>query len=343
MTARLALRNAPGQTRLLIVYDLSAQPFSVGDLLIYQEASLVLRERQGIDMVDLAIVYDPREPVVRDPAFRMIDPESFLFHLSYILPAAQVNPHLGSLLLFDSHSRLETFVVNSGQEYLVWPDLRLYASSEYLFYYCFNELFFEHYERQGSLPALKSRPAARGWADAFVDANSNGCVPATIQLRRNPVNPARNSKYDDWIVFFEHCAKRYPVKFFVICARSEIDPRLRALSNVVVVKDHCTGLEQDLALIEAATFHMGASSGPGTIAQLNAKPYCKFGWKINPALLKGLVREGHRYRFYFSGPLQNWIVEEETSAMLIAEFEHIWGALDKNLTGKAEPARQSGL
>lgn len=342
-TAASILAERKGSSRrLLVIYDLVSQPFSVGDILILQEASLVLRERFGLDLIDFAVVFDPRQPVVDDPAFRNIDPKSFLFHLSYILPAAQVNAHVGSLFLFDSHRQLESFVAESGERYRTWPDLGLYASREYLFYRCFNELFHEHYREHGALPALQSRPAPAAWARAFLDAHAPGRVAVTIQLRRNPANPARDSKYDAWGSLFEYCASRYPVTFFVTCAHAEIDPRLRGRGNVVVVKDHGTGLEQDLALIEAAEFHMGASSGPGTIAQFNAKPYCAFGWKVRLDLLEHVVKEGHRHRFAFSGPLQNWIMQEETPALLISEFERLWESVSHAraaTAGFAQPPR----
>ena len=119
--------------RLLIIYDFSSQPFSIGDILIFQEASLVLRERHGLGKVDFALVYDPQSPVVPDPAFKNVDTESFLFHLSSVLPAAQVNPHLGSVFLLDSHRQLERHVANNAEEYIVWPSRNQYASREYLF------------------------------------------------------------------------------------------------------------------------------------------------------------------------------------------------------------------
>jgi hypothetical protein len=322
--AGILAQDKTSSRRLLIVYDLSAQPFSVGDILIFQEASLVLRERFRLHLIDFAIVFDPRQPVVADPAFRSIDAESFLFHLSYVLPAAQFNAHVGSLFLFDSHRQLESFIAESGERYRTWPDLGLYASREYLFYRCFNELFHEHYTQHGALPPLQPRPAAAAWARRFLEEHAPGRVAVTVQLRRNPANPPRDSRYDEWIAFLEYCASRYPVTFFVICAHAEIDPRLRGTPNVVVVKDYATGLEQDLALIAAAHFHMGAASGPGTIAQFNVKPYCIFGWKVRLDLLEHVVQEDHRHRFLFSGPLQNWIMQEESCALLVSEFERLW-------------------
>ena len=45
--------------RLLSIYDLNNQPYSVGDVLLFQEASLVLRKKYGLYQIDFAFVYDP--------------------------------------------------------------------------------------------------------------------------------------------------------------------------------------------------------------------------------------------------------------------------------------------
>ena len=204
-----------------------------------------------------------------------------------------------------------------------------YAAREYLFYHCFNDLFHGYFAERGTLPSLESRPAARQWAERFIAGLAGSRATATVQLRSNAVTPARNAKNDSWLEFLSRCAERYPVKFIVVGSASEIDPRLRGLANVAIAKDHFTSLEQDLALIEAADFHMGTASGPATMAQFNRKPYCIFSWKINPALLKGVTRDGHRHRFCFSTERQSWITEEETTESLMSEFEHIWTQLKR--------------
>jgi len=322
--AGIGMPSLGKNARLLLIYDLSSQPFSLGDLLVMQEAALIVREQENLDKIDVAVVYDGDRPVVDDPAFREITGDSFLFHLSSILPAAQVNPHLGSAFLFDSHEALESFIADNTMSYRVWPPANLYSSREYLFYHCFNEFFFDYYTSHKRLPAMRSRPAARSWAQNFFRQHSGGQIMGTIQLRRNPANPARNSVYDVWFSFFRYCQDKYPVKFLIICAPHEVDPGFRDLPNVVVAKDHCTSLEQDLALIEEAAFHMGASSGPSTICQFNPKPYCIFGWLIDPAVFRGITVDQHRHRFYFSNEHQNWIVHHETLDLLKQEFDRMW-------------------
>lgn len=314
-----------GEQALLLVYDFSSQPFSVGDILTLQEAALVCCAEKGLRTVDIALVYEPSRPVVGDPAFRHVLPEDFLFHLSSVLPAAQVNPLLRSLLLFGSHRELEKFVADNGERYVVWPTLGLYASREYLFYHCMDEIFQNHFAAHGHLPKLRSRPLAAQWAKNFLQTHAPAdAVPVSIQLRRNPKNPARNSDYESWKSFFAETAAACPAKFFVICGPAEIDPEFRKLLNVVLVKDHYTSLEQDLALIEACDIHMGASSGPGMIAIFNRSPYCFFGYDGQESRLKCLQREEGRLKFSFAEKGQHLLQQIETPLAIRREFELLW-------------------
>jgi hypothetical protein len=114
---------------------------------------------------------------------------------------------------------------------------------------------------------------------------------------------------------------------------------MREMPNVVLAKDQHTSLEQDLGLIEACSIHMGPSSGPGTIALFNRKPFCMFGFDVNLALLKGFIQEEHRIRYFFSTPEQYWIRQTETLELLIQEFEYLWSShkkIDKTLVCKTD-------
>jgi hypothetical protein len=116
------------RNRLLVIYDISCQPFSIGDILVIQEASLVLRNQNHLDKVDFAMVYDPLHPASRDPAFAGINKQNATFHLASVLPVAQVNQHLGSLFAFDSHEHLERFITDNIDSYhTVWPPAWKYS------------------------------------------------------------------------------------------------------------------------------------------------------------------------------------------------------------------------
>jgi hypothetical protein len=197
----------------------------------------------------------------------------------------------------------------------------------------FNELLFECFQREKTLPSLESRAPARAWAKAFAERHVGADVPVTVQFRRNSENPERDTDNDAWIRFFESCRGRYPAKFLIICAQHEVDPRLRQLSNVVVAKDHCTNVEQDLSLIEAAAIHMGASSGPGAIAIFGHKPYCLFNTDLQLDLYRGSTREGHRARLFFGNSSQSFLFGRERPEIIATEFERMWKTLHGSTPG----------
>jgi hypothetical protein len=317
-----------GERRLLMVYDFSTQPFSIGDILVIQEASLVLRLAMGLDRVDFALVYNPASPVVPDPTLAHYDPESFLWHLPNVLQAAQVNPHLGSVFLYDSHRRLEEFAAGHLHLYEIWPPLSQYAYGEYLYYRVFNEVLFEHYERERTLPRLESRGPARAWATGFLQRHVGSDIPVTVQLRKNPYNAARDMDNDSWQAFFQFCQGRYPAKFLVICARDEVDARFRRCPNVVIAKDHCTSVEQDLALVDAAAIHMGATSGPGVMAIFSAKPYCLFKSDLRVDRYKGITQDGSRHALFFAAPAQSFLFGPETPDLIAGEFARMWEVIE---------------
>jgi hypothetical protein len=313
------------EKRLLLIYDMESQPFNVGDILLLQAAALVQCERASLDKVDMVVVFNSENPVVPDPAFSHITPDNFLVHLSSVLPAAQVNPRLGSLMAFDSHYQLEKYVADNSGRYVMWPPMDLYAWKQYLFYYCLDKVFLPFYQEFGWLPALKSRPIMTEWARTFIAEHAEGCIPVTLQLRNNPKTPLRNTDNPSWRQFLEHASKAYKAKFFVICSPHEVDPSMRALPNVVIAKDHYTSLEQDLALIESCAMHLGPASGPCTISWFNTKPYCMFSADADAQRQACLIEEEEgRFRYAFSAPHQLWIRAKENYNMIRDEFENLW-------------------
>ena len=325
--------------RLLMIYDLSSQPFSIGDILLFQEASLVLREQFRVDTVDFALVFNPVKPAASDPSFSNITEENCLFNIASILPVAQVNPYLGSLFLFNSHAQLEHFVASNHKRYHFWPPAGCYATKEYMYYHIFNRLLYDYHKKHNSIPTLTSRQNMLSWARLFVEGNVLPSVPVTVQLRRNAINTARNSNYDAWIEFFQYCETRYPARFIIICSKSEIDERFRKLSNVVIAKDFHTDIEQDLALINFSPVHMGASAGPGIIAIFSSKPYLLIKTDVQPLLDTGFTIHGNFMQSFFSGPDQKITICGETTELLRTEFEKLWEAMDK--TWLDSPSGQS--
>jgi len=329
----LLLPKPANERRLLVIYDLYSQPFSVGDILVVQEASLVLREMHCVDAVDFAIVYDPKHHAQPGFPFAGFTETNALFNLASILPVAQVNQHLGSLFVFNSHRHLERFIVDNTDRYVVWPSGWKYASREYLIKTVFEDLLYNHFKEHGSIPHLSCRPFLVDWAKAFYNVHVHPQVPVSVNIRNNKAfQTHRNAHIECWLEFFDYCETRYPAKFVIICAWIKVDDRLRRCANVIIAKDYQTGVEQDLSLIHGSALHMGSDSGPACMAIFSDKPYLavntamKLNYFSNPAVFQR-DDEGLR-RFAFAGPLQRFAAGVETTELLIREFARMWAAVD---------------
>lgn len=326
---RLMFPRASSDRRILLIYDLSSQPFSIGDILAMQSASLVLREQHHADKVDFALVYNRKKPAFGHAAFAGINEDNLMFHLASVIPIAQVNQHLGSLFVFDSEQKLQRFISDNAASYYVWPSAWEFTGGDYLYFPFVNELLYDYYREHGTIPYLTCKEFLREWTEEFYAEHVYPNVPVTVNLRNNKsVTPRRNSRMEAWLEFFSYCEDRYPVKFIVICSRSEVDERLRSCPNVIVAKDHYTGIEHDLALIHTAAFHMGASSGPASMAGFGPKPYLLVNTDLVPEHYKGMIREGDFVRHFFAGPLQRLSFGVETAEQLAAGFAEMWSTVD---------------
>lgn len=326
------LVSGESERRLLMIYDTSSQPYSIGDFLIMQEAAIVLREKHRLDLVDFALVCDGRKPAPSDPAFAGINKGNALYHLASILPVAQINEHLGSVFIFDSKAQLHRHISDNASAYQVWPTAWQFATRQYLHYAIFNDLLMDHFKAHGSLPRLTCRSFLVEWAQRFHREHVFPAVPVTVNLRNNKNHhPDRNSNLDCWLEFFRHCETRYPVKFIVICARSEIDERLERCANVIIAKEFHSGIEEDLALIHTAAMHMGAGSGPVSMAWFNSKPYLMVNTRFergyaHPGMI--IQEEVDIQRFWFAGPMQRISPRPETVDLLVRQFALMWATID---------------
>lgn len=331
--SKLLLPTPANERRILVIYDLSYQPFSVGDIMVFQEASLVLRERHCVDAVDFAVVYDPKHPASPDPAFAGITESNALFNLASILPVAQVNQHLGSLFVFNSHRHIERFIADNADRYLVWPSGWKYATREYMLKTVFEDLVYNHFKEHGSIPHLSCRPFLVDWAKAFYKEHVYPQVPVSVNIRNNKVfQTHRNAHVECWLEFFDYCETHYPVKFVIICAQIEVDDRLRRCANVIIAKDYQTGVEQDLSLIHGSALHMGSDSGPAAMAYFSDKPYLAVNTAMKPKYYSNPEIFQHDdeglWHFAFAGPLQRFGAGVETTELLIREFARMWAAVD---------------
>lgn len=313
--------------RILLLYNLKFQPFSVGDLLVMQLASLILMSKKNAKHVDLAIIYDSENPTPSDKAFSSIDKDNFLYNVPAFLLSAQVNSHLRSFHVFNNEKDADKYILDNLNDVYTWPSGFDYeVTQSYLYYKIFDDLIYPFYKENGYIPELKNNSFFENWAHRFFKVNCCGKIPISINIRNNQLfGSDRNSDLSIWINFFKHCGREHPSAFFiVICSSSEIDERLRNLSNVLIAKDFGTQMQEELALIQCSAIHMGASSGPATIAWFGKKPYLIVKTTLQDQVFKHkdivIKEDDGSMRFIFANKSQKFITGNETVEKLSNEF-----------------------
>lgn len=321
-------KNGNVGKRVLVIFDVSSQPFNIGDFILIQEAALVLCSRHGTEFADIAIVHESKLPP-SSIEFSSITDDNVFKHLASILPVAQINQKLGSVFIFNSHRQLERHLTNNIDNCIVWPSPVQYAAKDYAYYRALNDQIYDYFEEFHEIPLFKCRDFLNTWAENFYIENLNSHIPITVNLRNNKLfGTHRNSDMDAWLAFFKSCTGKYPVKFIIVGSRQEIDDRMRDLENVIIAKDFNTGIEQDLALISTSAFHLGAPSGPISMAWFCGKPYLMFSWDADIEKYQGLIKESDDfYRFGFAGKLQKMTKMRETTELIAKEFDIIWKEL----------------
>lgn len=160
--------------------------------------------------------------------------------------------------------------------------------------YLFYRLMME-FASQKALPALR-------WGDV-----RDGDY-ISVQIRQNTYNPARDSEIAAWAQFLAETDDA----FVVI---GEVD----LLPDLPNVEKRRGPVDQDLQAIIGARAHMGATSGPCTVAWFNRKPYRTFGSTMNDGFCAGFEAPHGRGRFTWSAPNQWTLTARETVALLKEE------------------------
>ena len=325
---KISLKNT--KNRVLIIFDLTSQPFNIGDFILLQEVALILCYEHNFMFSDFAIIQDENSES-NLVEFSKINDDNIIFHLNSILSIVQVNPNFGSLFLFNSKKQFNDFFLKNENYYHTWPNRRSWLGNDYNYYLALNDIIFKSYLKNGFIPILKPRFFLIGWVHEFFINNLFGFIPVTVNLRNNKLfGQHRNSNFEVWEKFLKYCENKYKVKFIIIGSMQEIDDRLKALKNVIYSKAYNTTIELDLTLISESAFHIGAPSGPITMAWFSDKPYFMFSWDANLNLYNGIIKESDDLlRFPFARIDQKITTKKESVTLLISQFESMYNKIDK--------------
>ncbi|GEM_PF-4705401 len=252
------------------VYDLTAQPISIGDIISFQFACSVIKQAIGECSGVFCISYDPNTPH-SDPNFQsMIEKNGYQHYALFLSQALQFNKDFESFAIINSVSSLE-FIVNKLGPGHLWPTPQQLVDKTYLNYEV-HKYIAGAWKRNGDIPRPTVPPFLEQWGKKFIEKHKLSDPVITVNFRNNPrFHHSRNANGDVWLEVFNQYKGR--ATFFIICDAHEVDPRFFSLPNVVVVKSFGTTLAQDLALTIMSDFHMGSDSGISTLTLLNSKPF----------------------------------------------------------------------
>ena len=316
--------------KLLFIYDLTNQPFSVGDFLVANAASIAICEKNLLNEIDLLIFFDSNS-LNNSTEFKYINSDNVYFNIASILPIAQVNQKLSSILIFNNKPQLNMYITDNKERYFIYPNLLTYALGNYLYWDAMNKIFPEYYLFNKHAPLFKCREHLIVWTKIFFKKNIGENIAVTINLRNNKVHGQnRNSNIKEWNKFFEYCNNKFNVKFIIICSVTEIDNSWLKLNNVVVAKEHHTNIEHDLTLINFSSFHMGSPSGPFSMAWFGSKPYINFNIEIDRITeYSSIVKVGEYYKFSFASDNQLMNDKPEHFDIILSEFTRLYNSISK--------------
>lgn len=339
-----SLFKIKGKERLLFIYDLTFQPFSIGDFLVANAAALAVSELENINQVDILVIFD-KNNFTKTKEFSYVNTDNIYFNISSLLPIAQINQYFSNLLVFENRFQADKFILDNIQYYKVYPNIKLYGMGTYYYWDAMNSIFPRYFDSYGHPPYFICRNFLNSWVNQFFSKNVEGHLPVTINLRNNKNHGQnRNSNLDEWHKFFVYCNSRYNVKFIIICSINEVDVRWRQCSNVLVAKDFHTFIEHDLALINNSSFHMGSPSGPLSMSWFGKNPYIMFNFERDHLKLYSSIIEKENYlSFSFANPLQLMTLKEETFDNLLFEFLHIYNNLDHSKISISNEVNDEGL
>ncbi|SMP79520.1 hypothetical protein SAMN06295888_1325 [Desulfonatronum zhilinae] len=314
-------------SRLIAVYDFSTQPFSIGDIILFIYGAIVEKCNINAQKLDFCFIADPKRQPLGQEFVNLMKNGNHLHNIFYLLPIFQFAPNVNNIFIKTSFDEFIDDV--SDTNCYIWPSIKDIFQRKYKIYDILSSIHI--FTQKGrSVPQLFIPQALSVWCDDFFSSNIYPDIPVTVNIRNNPtIQLERNSCIDAWLSFFDYCCDRYPVKFIVICSRSEIDERLRERKNVVVAKDMHTLIENDLALTLSSAFHLGSNSGPATMPYFTNKPCSIFNCaNIIPYLEKyggAYIRTSeHSVRYSWCNSLQKILFKKENCDILIFEFENIW-------------------
>ncbi len=323
--------NPKDKKRILAITDFNAVSVALGAFIELQMRLLCEAYLSKADKIDFALVYNPERPATHWKYASWVTRDNFHLHLAETFPLLNLNPKLGSVLIFNSHGEFERFLEKNSQNYLLRPSFFDYVNKKSLFrgnYTFLRDFYLKH----GFLPKLEIPNFTCLWTKAFIKRYvKKDRFLVAVNLRSNPLlDLKRNASLDAWRELFIYCLERYPnVTFLILGRKSEVAEGLKS-PNVIFLQDFNVNIQHTLSFIKHSLFYMAVSSGPASFALLSESiPYAIMSFRV-PDIV-------HNYSWFKPGTVLPWqnkefqklVWERETPEILIKEFEDLLGKVNK--------------
>lgn len=330
---RYLFRGYKKEKRILGIWNFAVTPPTIGVFLEFEMRLLCMSYLNNSCKIDLAFVYDSNKSVVGPKYESWVNASNFQYHFGEMYPMVNILPRLGSVFLFDSHDKFESYYLDNEDKYIAHSTFFEYVNDA-------NSrpnipFVRDFYLQEKFIPKFEFKTATINWARAFVKKHIGDNYMIVVSLRHNHAYSShRNSALDEWKKFFEHCLdKKQGIVFVVLGRQNEvkgIKNVLGDLPNVTYSLVENPNIEQNLALIELSLMYMATVFGPASLPTLtNYIPFIVTNYE-NPE------RE-YDYKWLKKGGQYPWqnletqclVWERENADILIKKFEDIFSKVDK--------------
>jgi hypothetical protein len=320
--------------KIFAIYDLNIMPYSIGDIITFIAFVQIAGYRNNSDKYDICFIAN-HTGNGNNVFNKLINRSNRLHYYMKLMDCLQINDSIESIYFCNDYSEFFKLYESKASTSIPWPPLSVIQSQTYLHYIIYDGIK-NFYNDTSLLPPVFNSTNLTKWAYDYFASWGENFFPVTVNVRNNKLfSQHRNSHIDSWIDFFLYCSDKFPVKFVMICAKSEIDERFYGCTNVIVSKDSNITISQEIALVANSLFHMGAASGPATIAPFVDHPSILVNADLLPYMDKyngSLVyyRDNRHVRLSFSKPWQYYSTFPETTEYLINEFRALLKAVNMN-------------
>jgi len=328
---KIKVATAVKEKRILGINDFKVTDVAIGNMLEFQVRLLCEAYINKVDKIDIALVYDPVNPVGHWKYTSWMNKDNFHYHLAELFPLLNLSPKLGSVFIFNSKDDLELFLDQNRSRYFTCPSIFKYANN--LGFARDNYRFLRSfYDKEKFLPQLELPKIVNLWTKAFVKKNLKGKYMIAVNLRTNPFfAQQRNAIMASWKDFFEYCLKKHDNVVFVILGRkSDVIEAFKELPNVIFTPEHNINIQHTLSFIKHSLFYMATSSGPASFAILSEDiAYLIVSFHAPDISFNYNWWKPGTHLPWQNKELQKLIWEQETPQILIKEFEDLFNIVAK--------------